>query len=154
MPLPTPEQFYQRWSQRLGESADRYRAGITATQVNPMELAAANADGWLAGVQRAHREQRYQNALRNVSIQDWKNAAINVGAGRLVDGATKARRKVVAFWQFYRPIMETVQTAVRAMPRATYEQRRARAIAMMDGLHNSPYRGNRGGAGAVGIPGI
>src|SRR5688500_14600154 len=148
MPLPTPEQFYARWSQRLSESADRYRAGIQNTQVNPMELAAANADGWLAGVQRAHREQRYPNALRGVTIQDWKNAAIQAGAGRLVDGATKARRKMIAFWQAYRPILESVQQAVRAMPRGTYEQRRARAISMMDGLHASPYRGNRSGAGA------
>lgn len=136
----TVDDFYRRWRAAMEDAAPRYSAGIRAVQESPMERAAQNKQRWVDGVRQAAENGRYENGLRSVTLQQWKDAAANIGAQRLRDGAVKAERKVRTFWATYGDFIQNTAASVRQLPKTTYADRRQRAIAMMDALHNNPYR--------------
>lgn len=125
----------QEWLRRMKDSADKYRRAVDAVTTSPMELAAAQESYWAARVAEAARQNRFSSALRRVSLAQWKAAARTVGADRIAALPDMKAQKVQAFWQRFLPHLLAVQQRVRAMPRNTYEQRRSRMLAMVDGLH-------------------
>ena len=124
-----------KWAQAMQGAGAAYQAGIDRVTDSPMAKAAQNVQGYLQGVQDAVNSGKYAAGLNRVSLQDWKNAAKTNGAQRLGSGATLAKPKVQAFLSQFLPVLANNVATVKAMPNATYEQRKARAMAMMDLNH-------------------
>lgn len=135
------------WIARVRDGAAKYKVGIQATKVNPMALAAAQQGFWAQRVAEAARNNKFANALNRVRFTDWQQMALTVGADRLANLPDAKRQKTQAFWTRWLPTLQSVTKQVQSMPNATYADRRARALAQMDGLHNAAMAGAAPGAG-------
>jgi hypothetical protein len=123
------------WAQAMSGAGAKYSAGIQRVTESPMAKAAANVQGYLQGIQDAVASGKWVAGLNRVPLQAWKDAATQTGAQRLASGAAKAKPKVLAFLQAFLPVLQANVNQVRGMPNATYEERKARALAMMDLNH-------------------
>ena len=135
MPQRNPADVANKWASRTAAAGPDYAAGIAATTVNPMELAANAKDKWLANIQQAAARGDYENGLRAVSAQTWKDKSIKKGAPRIVEGVNQAKPRMTQFLTGFLPAQEQVTTGVKAMPSVTFEDRVARATAQMRGTH-------------------
>lgn len=121
----------QKWQRNFAGSSESYKARIGAVTESPMEKAAAAKAQWVAGVNRASENGKYEAGLRRVSLQQWKDAAMTKGAQRLADGAAAARPKMEAFLREFLPFVAENQRRIADMPRGSLEQNIARAAEMM-----------------------
>jgi DUF917 family protein len=131
----TSAQIAQKWVDRTSAATQAYTDGINAVTVNPMQKAAANSAGYLAGVQAAVASGKWQAGLNRVSQQQWQQKAIQLGAQRLATGVAAAKMKYQSFMDSFLPVLSQNVAQVNAMPNNSYEARKARAVAMMDLNH-------------------
>lgn len=135
MPMGTAQQIAQKWASAMNGASQAYKDGIARVTENPMAKAAANVAGYLAGVQDAANSGRWQAGLNRMTKDQWQQLAINLGSMRIGPGATAAQPKMERFLTAFLPVLANNVATVRAMPNQTYEQRKARALAMMDLNH-------------------
>ena len=128
----------KKWSQRLGASGEAIRQGVQGVTVNPAERAAARQDAYIAGVQRAVNEGRYQRGLRKVTLQSWQEAMINKGLPRVAAGASQAQPKMQQFMEKWLPHEEALKQKLQSMPRGDLQQNIARMVAAVE--HNAAFR--------------
>lgn len=131
----TADQAAQKWAQNLQSAGKAYTDGINSVKVSPAASAAQNIQGYVNGVMAAVNSGKLAQGLSRVTLQGWQQACIQKGAQRLGAGATAAQPKMLAFLQQFLPVVANVQATVKQMDASTYEARKARANAMMDGLH-------------------
>ena len=133
MPLRvTPEEAAARWVAGLSAAGPKIEAGIDRVTVSPGQKAAQNADKWLNSVSQAR--DKFAKGAGAVSLADWQ-AAAKAGASAVASGAQRRQGK---FATKITPVFAHLATGVArvdSMPTTTYEQRKARAIAMMDHMH-------------------
>lgn len=110
------------------------KAGVDAVTVSPTEQAAAAKDQWIAGVQRAAAEGKFENGLRAVSLQDWKTAYKEKGIPAAANAARVAEPKMQRFLADFLPYAAQVSETVKAMPKGTLADSKARANAAIDML--------------------
>lgn len=135
-----PNAAAQNWVNNLSGSTNKIKAGVQAVTVSPGALAAKAAPLWAANTQAA--QSKYQRNVGNVTVQQWQDATINKGLGRIASGAQAAQSKVLAFQTQFLPYVQ--KTVASAPARGTTEQNIQRAVAVMQGLHNFSY--NKQGA--------
>jgi len=122
--------------QAAGAPGGAYEAGINATQVNPMALAAQSADKWAAAVAAA--KPRWVARLNNVSIASWKQAAIGkaVTNGSLAAGAELAAAQGGRYSTFAANFYQyEIAGLANLGPKGSYAQNKARLSAYLDYLH-------------------
>lgn len=130
MKLPTPQQFASKWQQRTAGSTQALTDGINAVTESPTAKAAAAADKYVAGVQAAVADGRWQAGLNAVSLTDWKNAMIQKGVGRVSQGTQAAIPKMQAFAAAFFPVLAQNVAQVNAMPSNTLEDRINKMVQM------------------------
>lgn len=130
-----------KWARNMGAAGETIRAGVLAVTQSPTQAAAANAAGYVSGVQRAVESGKWQAGLNSVSLPDWQRATIDVGLQRLQTGAAKAKDKVKAFLDEWLPWEEQGKAALASTPRGGLEQNMQRALIMM--RHNAAFRRQR-----------
>jgi hypothetical protein len=128
-------QIADKWVQRTSAATQAYIDGINAVQINPMEMAANNAAGYLSGVQAAVASGKWQNGLKRVSKAQWQSKCVQLGAQRLASGAQAAKPKMQSFLDQFLPFLQNNISQVKAMDKSTYEARKARMLAMADLNH-------------------
>lgn len=137
----TAQQVAQKWSQNLGAATNQMQAGVRGVTTSPTALAAANSQGYVAGVQRSVNEGKWQRKLQAVSLSQWQNAYVTKGIPRVQQAATQDQPKVQAA---FGPLLDYVYNARdqinSTMPRGTLSQNIARATAMMQAM--SGYNSN------------
>jgi hypothetical protein len=133
MPLRvSPQQAADRWETGLAGATSKITEGIDRVTVSPGQKAAAQADVWATNVAAA--KEKFRRNSQAVDLGTWQNLT-KQAVGNVASGAT---RKKSIFADKLTPVfahMSTVLSRVDNMPRGTYEQNKARAIAMMDGMH-------------------
>ncbi len=136
MAMPTPQQAANNWARGMANSTEKIRTGIQAVTESPTAKAAARADAYAQGVQRAVAERRYQDGLEAVTLEDWKRASLEKGVNRIAGGAEASKPK---FANFMTEFLPHVQAGVAQLPeRGTTEQNIDRAVQMM--RHNAKFR--------------
>ena len=123
MAKKTPQEVAKKWAERLQAAKPQIESGVRSVTVAPTQKAAAKADKYVAGVQRAVEENRFQRGLQKVSLADWQQSMIVKGLQRLSNGVKAAEGKVEQFQAEFLPYVESVQARVNAMPNDTEEQR-------------------------------
>lgn len=139
----TPDQIAAKWQRNSAAAGESIRAGVQAVQVSPMAQAAARQDAYLAGVQRAVSEGRWQAGLQRRSLQDWQQAVITKGIPRHAQGVSGATPKVTAFFSQFLPHIQQVVASLP--PRGSLEENLARANQMARGL--AQFKMGRGAYG-------
>jgi hypothetical protein len=141
-----PTNLAAKWAQNLSGASQSYIQGVQAVTESPTAKAAANPQKYLAGVAGAVNSGKWANKLNAVTLNQWQQAATQVGAQRLASGATAAKPKVAAFWQQFGPILQQVTTQTNQMPSNTVQDRINKAVAQMTNLHNAAVQAGMGKA--------
>jgi hypothetical protein len=95
-----------------------------------MAKAADKADKYVAGVQRAVANGKFQAGLRRGSLESWKDAMIRKGESRLGTGASAAIPKMTQFLSEFLPALESARQRISSMPTDTRDQRIQRSSEM------------------------
>ena len=129
MTMATPAQVAANWKNGMANSTDKLKQGINNVTEAPTQKAAARADAYLAGVQRAVTDRKWQAGLERVTLQDWKTAMLNKGVNRVATGAANAEGKFAEFMTQFLPFLAAGVSQLP--PRGTIDQNIDRATRMM-----------------------
>lgn len=121
MPKLTPEEASKKQVRNLSNSVEDIRRGVNAVTDSPTEKAANAQDNYVAGIQRAVADGKWQRGLRRITLQQWKDAFLNKGLNRIAPGAQAAQGKVEAFYREFFPHIQSAQDEVDRLPKATLE---------------------------------
>jgi len=122
----TAQEFQEKHARRLSAAVEDVRKGIDRVTVNPCELAAAKQEKMLANLTAAVNDGRWKAGLQRVSLEQWKDKAKNVGAGRIASGINAAKAKVIAFAEQLLPHIDAGTAKLKTMPDITLEDNIAR----------------------------
>ena len=111
----TPQEFQEKHARRLSGAVEDVKKGIARVTTNPCEQAAAKADKMLAGITAAVTEGRWAAGLRRISLEQWKDKATNIGAGRIATGIAGAKDKVIAFAEQLLPHIDAGIAKIKGM---------------------------------------
>lgn len=136
--LPTVAEAQQSWREGVARSGDKYQRGVDRNTINPMEKAATDEaqNKYRMNTAEASSSGRMSQRLRQVSFETYKKAVRDKGKARYVQSATTDAEK---YGRGIGPVltaMGSVLDQIRAMPTTTYEERKMRATALMDYMHN------------------
>lgn len=126
------------WAARLGASGTKIKEGVLSVTTAPTEAALRQVDQYVAGVQRAVTDGRYQAGLRSVSLQDWQQDMVTKGLPRIGQGAQAAIPKMESFLTKFLPHVDAGKQKLANMPRGSIDQNIARMVEMV--RHNASFR--------------
>lgn len=96
MPM-TPQEIAAKWSRNLVNNKASIRAGIESVTVSPTQKAAEQVDKWASNCARAAQDGSFVAGCQRVSLQQWKDLAINKGLKNLDEGVRQAESKVATY---------------------------------------------------------
>lgn len=127
-----PAQIAADWASRLAASGDKISRGVDAVTVAPGAAAARQKAVWQQNTAAA--AEKFARNVGRVSLADWQGAMKSKGVARIGSGAQAAQPKMAAFLQSFLPFIANAAASLPA--RGTYEQNKARMIAMIDKAHS------------------
>lgn len=125
----SPDQAAADWASRLAGSTDKIKRGIENTSVAPGMAAARQKDVWATNVVAS--KDKWAARVGSVSLQDWQQAALTKGLGRIASGAQASESKMASFMARFLPHLDSVRNSLPA--RGNLEQNIARSAAMIRG---------------------
>lgn len=129
----TPEQAQAKWLSRIQASTQQITDGVARVSVAPGQQAAAKSAKWLQNVTAS--ADKWKRNVGAVSLSDWQNLMTTVGIPRISQGAAAKQAKYGSFaTQFFAHLNNGLQT-INAMPDTQFEDRVAKAVAMMRWNH-------------------
>jgi hypothetical protein len=137
MPL-SPQDVANRWAQGLANATQKMTQSATNLTVAPTQQAADAMQTWIARLNDPKTQAKWQAKLRAVTLGQWQQAYTQKGIPRVSQGAQVARdSKMVPFFSKWLPYEATGSQQVRQMPKATLQDRIARAVFMIN--YNSQF---------------
>lgn len=130
----TPQQFADRWSQALGQSAQRISDGVDAVTQSPAQAAIKNKAKMVQNFTAAVNNGKWETNLGKISLQDWQQSMKTKGIPRIASGAQAANGKMAAFAAKLLPFQQTLQAKVKAMPNMTLPDNIARMTTWVTGM--------------------
>lgn len=130
-----PQAAAAAWAAGMANAGTKMTAGINAVQTPPGQLAARSADLWASNVAAA--KSKFAKNSAAVSLESWKQSAIQKGIPRVASGASAAQPKMAAAMQ---QILPQIATIVANLPaRGNTDQNIARAVAYMQAARKIQY---------------
>lgn len=134
----TPSQAASKWARNLAGAQQTIADGVRNVTEAPTEKAARESQRYVDGVTRAVQEGRWQDGLRSVSLEDWRQAMLSKGVSRIGQGAQAAQSKFEAFLSEFLPHVEAGRRQLASMPKGDLASNIQRAIFMIE--HNAKFR--------------
>ena len=132
-------QWLDKWGRRLNAAGPDIQAGVKRVQTAPGQLAAQQQQLWLQKITAA--ADLWAKQVAGVSLQDWQNAMLNKGVGRIAAGVTAAQaNKSAVITQLLASVDAAAQQA-NSLPRGSLEQNIQRAVTFMQSMAaNAPRK--------------
>jgi hypothetical protein len=134
MPKLTAEQLVEKHARRLKGSVADIQDGIARVTVSPTTQAAAKQDKMLQNLTTAVNSGKWKRGLQNVSLEQWKEAAITKGVPRIAQGIDGAHDKMLAFANQLLPFQANLQATLDKMPDLNLEDSVNRSAAWIRGM--------------------
>jgi hypothetical protein len=132
----TPNQFQEKHARRLKAAVTDIKEGIDRVTENPCDKAAAKQDKMLTNLTAAVQSGKWAAGLKRVSLEQWKQAARDIGVNRIAAGIDNAKDKVVRFAEELLPHIEREQAKIAGMPDVTLDDNIGRMNAFIRGMAN------------------
>lgn len=132
----TVQQVVDKWFTNTQGASNTYKQRILDTQVNPMALAAQQAEVAKRNYAQAIDSGRWAQALNDTPVNVWKDAASTTGAQRLAALGQAAKNKYAKRMQVLLPAINALAEQVRGMEKGSIEASIARSNAMIRGMHD------------------
>ena len=117
----TATEFQEKHARRLTAAVPDVIKGIERVTENPCEKAASKKDKMLANLTAAVQDGSWEAGLRRVTLEEWKNKAKNIGAGRIAAGILGAKAKVISFAEVLLPHIDAGLAKIKGMSDITLE---------------------------------
>ena len=130
----TPEEFQEKQARNLKNAIPDIQRGVERVTEAPTLKAAAKKDKMLAGITNAVNSGKWEAGLKRVTLDDWKDAMINKGTGRIAAGIDGAKAKTIAFAAELLPFQDNLLKTVKKMPDVTLEDSINRMTTMVRGM--------------------
>lgn len=134
-----PADIAAKWATNLGNAGTSIQKGVQGVTTSPTAMAAANADGYLSGVQKAVSSGKWSRNLQAVSLSSWQNAMITKGLPRIQTGAQAGKGKVQSFMTQLMPYVQNLQGQLASTPRGTLGQNIQRMNTWVQGMAQFSY---------------
>ena len=122
----TPQEYAEKMARRLSASTEDIRSGIQRVTTAPSQAAIAQKELLKMKIIQAIDDGTWEAGLNSVSLQDWKDAAINKGLNRIGPGINAAKPKLIKFATQLLPAVDAAAAEAKAMPKGTLEDSIAR----------------------------
>lgn len=137
----TPQEFAEKWARRARQATEDTRRGIERVTEAPGEAAALAQDALLQNFVESVNSGLWASRVRSVSLQDWKDAAINKGIARIGPGVEAAIPKMARIAAELLPAVDAAAAAANALPKVTLEDGIARMTTFARHMsQNAPRR--------------
>ena len=117
----TPEEFADKYARRLKGAISDIKSGVERVNESPTEKAARKADKMKEHLIAAIDSGKWQNGLRRVTLDEWKDKMINKGLNRISAGVDASKGKVQDFASQLLPYIDEGVNKVKSMPDLTLE---------------------------------
>lgn len=129
----TAQQVAQKWSQNLAASGTTMLNGINGVTTSPGQLAAAQSQAYLAGVQQS--VGKWQQKLQQMPLSQWQNAMKVKGIPRVQQAASTDQGNVQSAMNTLLPfIYDTRDQINSSMPRGSLQQNISRMTAFVNAM--------------------
>ena len=125
----TPEEFQEKHARRLKASVPDIQRGIERLTVSPTEQAAKKKDKMKLNINDAIDSGRWERNLRKVTLEAWRQKAVQKGLPRISTGIDGAAEKVRDFASQLLPHVDAGSALIKAMPDLTLDDNIARMTA-------------------------
>ena len=133
-------EYVEKWSRRTKGATEDYRKGIERTSTAPGDKAAAQADLMARKVAESIASGKWQRAVSGVTLQEWKNAALNKGAGRIAAGVDGAQQKSMQMAEKLLAAVDSAVSQTNAIPRGSFEDNVQRMVTFARAMHDNPVK--------------
>lgn len=120
------------WKTGFAGAGQKYTDGINSVTVAPGQLAAAQKNAYVQGVQQ--NADIWARKVAAVDVNAWKQAAITTGVARLNSGADKGASKYQTFAGNFLPVLSSIVGSLPA--RGSFDQNMARSMNYARQLHD------------------
>ena len=111
----------EKWARRLKGATEDIRTGVEAVTEAPTKKAVEKKDKWIARMTSKEVQDKWASRLSSVTLEDWKNAMLNKGIGRISAGVDEAQADFEAFMSELLPHIEAGRSKIAKMPDVTLE---------------------------------
>ena len=132
----TPAQYAEKQARNLKNSLPDIRAGIERVSTAPGVAAAAAQTRMKDNLNRSIDDGRWAAKVRGVTLEEWKNAALNKGVDRIAAGIDQAHDKQVQMAGRLLAAVDSSAAKSNAMPRGTIQDSIARMTTFVEDMHN------------------
>jgi len=136
----TPQEAANKLVRRLQAATPDITRGIQRVTEAPGIKAAAAAETMIARLMEVVNSGEWAAAVSAVTLQDWKDAAINKGVPRIAAGIAAAEPKIVRFMTQLLPEVDRVKAMTDAMPNLTLEDRINRSAQFQREMANFKFQ--------------
>ena len=116
-----PQEYVDKHARRLKASVEDIRHGVQRVTEAPGAKAAASIDQMRSGINEAVDDGRWESAVSNVSLNDWRQATLEKGLGRISAGIENSRAKNLVKAQNLLAAVDEVSAEVQNMPKGTID---------------------------------
>lgn len=116
-----PAKVAEKWARRLAAAREDIISGVQSVTESPAAKAVAKKDKLKARWIQAIDSGKWENALRKVSLEAWKESVITRGVDRVASGAEAARPKMADFFNQLLPYVQAGRREIERMPAVTIE---------------------------------
>ena len=131
----TPEQYAEKQARNLKNSLPDIRAGIERVSTAPGVAAAAAQTRMKDNLNRSIDDGRWAAKVRGVTLEEWKNAALNKGVDRIAAGIDQAHDKQVQMAGRLLAAVDSSAAKSNAMPKGTIQDSIARMTTFVEDMH-------------------
>ena len=132
----TAQEYADKMARRLSAATEDIKRGIQRVQESPAQAAIAQKELLKQRFAEAIDNGKWEEALAQVTLAEWKTAATEKGVPRIASGINAAKPKLVKFATKLLPAVDAASAIVKNMPKATLDDRIARATAYMREMAN------------------
>ena len=131
----TPEQYAEKQARNLKNSLPDIRSGIERVSTAPGVAAAAAQTRMKDNLNRSIDDGRWAAKVRGVTLEEWKNAALNKGVDRIAAGIDQAHDKQVQMAGRLLAAVDSSAAKSNAMPKGTIQDSIARMTTFVEDMH-------------------
>ncbi len=139
--VKSSREVVDKWKRNLRGATADIEAGVNRVTESPTKLAADNIDKMRTKLMEAFDNGRVEAGLRKVTLEEWKDAFIKVGIGRISAGVEKADSKMVEFMDFLIPHVEAGKGKIKGMPSTSLEDNINRMVEFTRHMASKKYKG-------------
>jgi len=123
----TPEEYAEKWARRLKGARVDIERGIERVDKAPTEKAVEKKEKFVQRLTEAIESGRWEEGLKKVGLEDWKEAMKKKALPRLSSGVDESIGKMENVGKELLPYIEKVQKEIQAMPDLTLDDAIERA---------------------------